>query len=333
MRQGADDDVGDTPALYAHESCLMWAPKVYVDENGSVHNVHEELSRGARLECAHCKEKGAVVGCRHAGCRKSFHLPCTLLAEDICALYTNHYAMYCGAHALQGRSSDLSLHQLRCHETRSWARTTLRPHLVSRPRHSTRAQTAPVIMSMGVNMPRVQQRQQQLRPTSHAPVFLRRCLQPYAEPGGPQDHPGGDAGARSTLVDRSRRPRLDIKLELSHDVAMEDSEDDTSYARATAGGGVRAEAEQPPNQSSNELIFEGIPISGFLPPPSLSRSMYASVSHAAEDHTWPLLSIAMDIDDQESGLSGSDECGGVNDPGSDPFSVAHAFPSFLEHLH
>lgn len=74
----------------AHQDCLLYSSGIYSTASPayddlfgfSVEDVLEEVKRGNRLICYHCKKKGATVGCEVKRCKKSFHYPCAVDKGD-----------------------------------------------------------------------------------------------------------------------------------------------------------------------------------------------------------------------------------------------------------
>ncbi|CAL4894124.1 unnamed protein product [Urochloa decumbens] len=64
-------------AIYVHERCLEWTPKVCLKDD-IVENLESEIRRASRLKCGRCGLHGAALGCYYEGCKRSFHVPCAL---------------------------------------------------------------------------------------------------------------------------------------------------------------------------------------------------------------------------------------------------------------
>ncbi|GAB2298373.1 hypothetical protein Dimus_032438 [Dionaea muscipula] len=92
--EGNDALHADT--IHVHRKCIEWAPQIYY-ENDTVKNLKKELARGAKLKCSYCGIKGATLGCYAKTCRRSYHVPCSLLVEE-CSWDTENYLMLCPDH-------------------------------------------------------------------------------------------------------------------------------------------------------------------------------------------------------------------------------------------
>ncbi|KAA8493324.1 Histone-lysine N-methyltransferase trithorax [Porphyridium purpureum] len=85
-------------SLYVHFECATWAPEIFLDVDGAqFRNVYDAYSRGRRLWCAHCGQKGATVGCYTESCRRAFHYCCLRAAK--CRLLLEHFTAFCSEHA------------------------------------------------------------------------------------------------------------------------------------------------------------------------------------------------------------------------------------------
>nr|XP_020504017.1 flocculation protein FLO11-like [Labrus bergylta] len=89
----------------AHQNCLLFASGIYCQESPLhddlfgffVHDVMDEVKRGKKLKCHHCKRSGATAGCGNSRCKKSYHYPCAVeegvrTDEDI---KNGKYELYC----------------------------------------------------------------------------------------------------------------------------------------------------------------------------------------------------------------------------------------------
>ncbi|KAM9710134.1 uncharacterized protein phf11 isoform 2-T2 [Menidia menidia] len=69
----------------------------------SVDDVLDEVKRGSRLLCYHCKKKGATAGCENKRCKKSFHYPCAV--QGGAEIFEDHqhgkFGLYCLKHRKQ----------------------------------------------------------------------------------------------------------------------------------------------------------------------------------------------------------------------------------------
>lgn len=79
---------------WVHRNCALYSPEVVCTSNLSSstdnsasalpreddvwHNVATAVRRSRRLRCAHCRLRGASIGCTSMDCRRSFHLACAI---------------------------------------------------------------------------------------------------------------------------------------------------------------------------------------------------------------------------------------------------------------
>uniref|UniRef100_A0A452ZDI7 PHD-type domain-containing protein n=1 Tax=Aegilops tauschii subsp. strangulata TaxID=200361 RepID=A0A452ZDI7_AEGTS len=91
------DEGNPTNAIYVHEKCMVWAPKV--ESNGDTFkNVESEINRSKRLRCRRCKLRGAALGCYDNSCRKSYHVPCAMMIPE-CRWDPENRRVWCPKHA------------------------------------------------------------------------------------------------------------------------------------------------------------------------------------------------------------------------------------------
>ena len=99
-RDGCADGVGRLVYFrkneWIHVNCALWSSEVYEEVDGSLQNVGQAQSRGAKLSCTGCGLKGATTGCCHGDCKCNYHFPCGL--EDG-AVYKEDKTVYCAEHA------------------------------------------------------------------------------------------------------------------------------------------------------------------------------------------------------------------------------------------
>ncbi|KAK3259235.1 hypothetical protein CYMTET_31765 [Cymbomonas tetramitiformis] len=89
-------DFDDDPVL-VHTECAIWSPKVYEDRHtGKLQYVTEEIQRGRGIRCAHCKQRGATIGCHAPHCARSYHLICARVGG--CQLVEKDYLLLCTIH-------------------------------------------------------------------------------------------------------------------------------------------------------------------------------------------------------------------------------------------
>ncbi|CAG5865781.1 unnamed protein product [Menidia menidia] len=95
----------------AHQNCLLFSSGIFCTDSPllddlfgfSVDDVLDEVKRGSRLLCYHCKKKGATAGCENKRCKKSFHYPCAV--QGGAEIFEDHqhgkFGLYCLKHRKQ----------------------------------------------------------------------------------------------------------------------------------------------------------------------------------------------------------------------------------------
>lgn len=90
--------------LSAHLNCLLFAAGLcqrgceYNSMNGFIEeDILMEAKRGSRLNCSHCRQPGATVGCFASTCRKSFHFPCGV-ESNMLNEYYGEFRSFCNRH-------------------------------------------------------------------------------------------------------------------------------------------------------------------------------------------------------------------------------------------
>ncbi|XP_072401860.1 histone-lysine N-methyltransferase trithorax [Diabrotica undecimpunctata] len=91
---------------WVHANCALWSSEVYEEIDGSLQNVQNALNRGRMIRCAHCKQKGASVGCCFKGCHETYHFPC---ARSCKLKFMYDKTVYCSSHDLPKNSHIISL--------------------------------------------------------------------------------------------------------------------------------------------------------------------------------------------------------------------------------
>ncbi|KRT78743.1 PHD finger motif containing protein [Oryctes borbonicus] len=86
---------------WVHANCALWSSEVYEEIDGSLQNVHSALSRGRLIKCAHCKQKGASVGCCEKGCHETYHFACALKVN---CYFLHDKTVYCHSHELTNKN-------------------------------------------------------------------------------------------------------------------------------------------------------------------------------------------------------------------------------------
>ncbi|KAL3289472.1 hypothetical protein HHI36_022895 [Cryptolaemus montrouzieri] len=108
--KGVGDGLGDQESrlLYCgqnewvHANCALWSSEVYEEIDGSLQNVHSALSRGRMIKCAHCKQKGASVGCCFKSCYETYHFIC---ARKVNCVFLHDKTVFCASHELPKNSN------------------------------------------------------------------------------------------------------------------------------------------------------------------------------------------------------------------------------------
>ncbi|WOL09780.1 hypothetical protein Cni_G18533 [Canna indica] len=91
-------------AIYVHQKCVEWAPKVYFS-GGIMKNFEVELQRASKIKCNKCGLKGAALGCYFASCPKSFHVPCAVEIPE-CRWDCVNYHVLCPDHSSEKMPCD-----------------------------------------------------------------------------------------------------------------------------------------------------------------------------------------------------------------------------------
>ncbi|XP_037474250.1 BRCA1-associated RING domain protein 1-like [Triticum dicoccoides] len=92
-----NDKGNPTNAVYVHEKCIVWAPRVQ-SSGGTFKNVENEIKRASRWECSRCKLRGAALGCYYGRCRKTYHVPCAVMIPE-CRWDVEGRHVWCPNHA------------------------------------------------------------------------------------------------------------------------------------------------------------------------------------------------------------------------------------------
>lgn len=80
---------------WVHTNCAMWSAEVFEEIDGSLQNVHSAISRGRKIKCTVCQNRGATVGCNVKSCGEHYHYPC---ARSISCAFMTDKTVYCPAH-------------------------------------------------------------------------------------------------------------------------------------------------------------------------------------------------------------------------------------------
>jgi hypothetical protein len=96
-RSTGSDLVFQTP-YHFHVNCALWSPEVCGDPlTNTLRNVADAIHRGSQIKCAHCRQKGATVGCLLSTCERSYHFPCAV--ECGASLRIPCFEMRCPKHS------------------------------------------------------------------------------------------------------------------------------------------------------------------------------------------------------------------------------------------
>ncbi|PNT71034.1 hypothetical protein BRADI_2g21960v3 [Brachypodium distachyon] len=86
-----------TNAIYVHEKCIKWAPRVRFNGD-TVLNMKKEIRRASGLKCSRCSLPGAALGCCIDKCAKTYHVPCALMIPE-CRWDPDNRNVWCPDHA------------------------------------------------------------------------------------------------------------------------------------------------------------------------------------------------------------------------------------------
>ncbi|KAK4872174.1 hypothetical protein RN001_016298 [Aquatica leii] len=90
---------------WVHANCALWSSEVYEEIDGSLQNVHSAISRGRYMRCAHCKLKGASIGCCAKSCYETYHFSCAHLVK---CFFMQDKSIYCPSHGELNNESVIS---------------------------------------------------------------------------------------------------------------------------------------------------------------------------------------------------------------------------------
>ncbi|KAF5273368.1 hypothetical protein FQR65_LT04660 [Abscondita terminalis] len=90
---------------WVHANCALWSSEVYEEIDGSLQNVHSAISRGRYMRCAHCKLKGASIGCCAKSCYETYHFSC---AHTVKCFFMQDKSIYCPSHGEINNESVIS---------------------------------------------------------------------------------------------------------------------------------------------------------------------------------------------------------------------------------
>ncbi|XBJ11148.1 hypothetical protein VPH35_015894 [Triticum aestivum] len=92
-----NDKGNPTNAVYVHEKCIVWAPRVQ-SSGSTFKNVENEINRASRWECSRCNLRGAALGCYYGHCRKTYHVACAMMIPE-CRWDVEGLHVWCPNHA------------------------------------------------------------------------------------------------------------------------------------------------------------------------------------------------------------------------------------------
>lgn len=105
----------------AHQNCLLFSAGIFCRDSPqfddlfgfSVGDVLNEVKRGSKLTCNHCKKRGATAGCEVKRCKKSYHYPCALKEGATTIEDDDHgrYVIYCSSHSEQQTQKSASTNE------------------------------------------------------------------------------------------------------------------------------------------------------------------------------------------------------------------------------
>ncbi|XP_005733930.1 cell wall protein RBR3 isoform X2 [Pundamilia nyererei] len=127
----------------AHQNCLLFSAGIFCRDSPqfddlfgfSVGDVLNEVKRGSKLTCNHCKKRGATAGCEVKRCKKSYHYPCALKEGATTIEDDDHgrYVIYCSSHSEQQTQKSAS--------TNEFASSTKKPRTSKKLKNSPNPNT------------------------------------------------------------------------------------------------------------------------------------------------------------------------------------------------
>ena len=79
---------------YAHLLCAIWCSNVYLNEEGELVGVVEEIKSGEKYKCIYCDKKGAALCCHNPKCPRTIHFECGK-DQDKCYFNWQKYKFWC----------------------------------------------------------------------------------------------------------------------------------------------------------------------------------------------------------------------------------------------
>ncbi|KAM4722729.1 transcription factor 20 isoform 2-T3 [Rhinophrynus dorsalis] len=88
----------DSNEFWMHEGCVLWTNGVYF-VSGRLYGLQEAVDIAREMNCAHCQETGATLGCYNKGCTCCYHFPCAMDSE--CLLNEENFSVRCPKHKVK----------------------------------------------------------------------------------------------------------------------------------------------------------------------------------------------------------------------------------------
>ncbi|XP_055929883.1 PHD finger protein 7-like [Argiope bruennichi] len=108
--------------LSVHQNCMFFASGL--SQRGKkesegilgflISDIQKEVLRGKKLNCFHCKRKGATVGCCKSICRRTFHFPCGLKNQSLHQFFGS-FSSFCQLHRPVQKPIKIPEEELYCH--------------------------------------------------------------------------------------------------------------------------------------------------------------------------------------------------------------------------
>ncbi|KAM9343630.1 uncharacterized protein phf11 isoform 4-T4 [Pholidichthys leucotaenia] len=206
----------------AHQNCLLYSAGICCQNSPqfddlfgfAVEDVRKEVKRGSKLQCSHCKKRGATAGCENGRCKRSYHYPCAVEAKA--SPYEEEdkgiYLLYCLKHFPQQDSNNSSLNRLGPSSTK---------HQTSRkPRKSG--------------------------PSKHAPASHKRSSN-AAQPSGQSSDSNLTSSVRRLSDKEQETPSLQKKRRVSYDNDSSDLDETQTSAPMDIFAPIESDLEESPN--------------------------------------------------------------------------------------
>jgi len=82
--------------IWMHESCAVWTPNIYMDNN-TLCGLDDAVISSLELVCSECKENGASLICSRHACNQKFHYHCAVQSK--CKFNEENFTILCNKHA------------------------------------------------------------------------------------------------------------------------------------------------------------------------------------------------------------------------------------------